>query len=61
MTLTWTPCLDARGQPKKRYVSEHAAKADLAHSRKWQRRANWPVLYRCAACKGLHLTKGGEL
>lgn len=58
MTGPATACLDARGLPKKAYPSEHSAKADLAHSHKWRRRATWPRPYLCPCCRAYHLTRG---
>jgi hypothetical protein len=50
-------CLSADGRPKKRYVSEAAAKRDLLRSHRWRRRATLPVPYRCP-CGYFHLTRG---
>ena len=58
MTLTYTPCVNADLRPKKRYVSERAARRDLAHSQKWLRRHEWPIAYLCCECHGWHLTRG---
>lgn len=49
-------CQSADARPKKRYVSERAARRDLARSPKWRRRRDqWPVPFHCPDCHGFHL------
>jgi hypothetical protein len=61
MTGPATACLNAVGDPKKAYPSEHAAKRDLAHSHRWRRRAEWPIPYLCPCCRAYHLTRGDRM